>query len=102
MYAYWPHTHIQGAYYTCPLNNKRVIIIISYRVCAFSLCACVYWPHAANPIRMLFIEFLYIYIKPVIMYCICNYVCMHIGRIRVSNMHTIRDYSIAMCARFPY
>ena len=32
----------------------------------------------------------------IIMYCICTYVCMHIGRIRVSNVHTIHVHFIAM------
>ena len=32
---------------------------------------------------------LYIHFKPVIMYRICDYVCMHIGRVCVSYVHTM-------------
>ena len=41
--------------------------------------------------------FLYIHVKPVIMYRICNYVCKYIGRIHVSNVHAILVSSVDMC-----
>ena len=66
------------------------------------LCARVYWPHAAYPVCMLCIELLYIHVKAVIMYHIFNYVCMHIGRIQVSNVHTISVHCTATCDIYPY
>ena len=84
-------------------------MIISYRICANPtmytciLAACrvssMYVIHRVLPDLQ---AVLHNHVKLVIMYRICKYVCMHIGRIRLSSVHTIHVHSIAMCDLYPY